>query len=58
LQFISEPDPFLAELKWVMTEIIRIEAEAKVGTTKGKYDKKHTPFFSRAKGRELRIHPN
>ncbi|MCJ7727947.1 MAG: hypothetical protein MUO96_04815, partial [Actinobacteria bacterium] len=31
LQFITEPDPFLAMLKWVMTEMMRIEAEAKVG---------------------------
>ena len=30
LQFITEPDPFLAMLKWVMTEMMRIEAEAKV----------------------------
>jgi aromatic ring-cleaving dioxygenase len=39
LQFITEPDPFLAMLKWVMTEMMRIEAEAKVGAVKGK----HTP---------------
>lgn len=25
LQFITEPDPFLAMLKWVMTEMMRIE---------------------------------
>ena len=34
LQFITEPDPFLAMLKWVMTEMMRIEAEAKVGANK------------------------
>lgn len=28
LQFITEPDPFLAMLKWVMTEMMRTEAEA------------------------------
>ena len=32
LQFITEPDPFLAMLKWVMTEMMRIEVEAKVGS--------------------------
>ncbi len=37
LQFITEPDPFLAMLKWVMTEMMRIEAEAKVGAVKGKH---------------------
>jgi len=37
LQFITEPDPFLAMLKWVMTEMMRIEAEAKVGAAKGKH---------------------
>jgi hypothetical protein len=35
LQFVTEPDPFLAMLKWVMTEMMRIEAEAKVGAAKG-----------------------
>ena len=35
LQFITEPDPFLAMLKWVMTEMMRIEAEAKVGAATG-----------------------
>jgi len=39
LQFITEPDPFLAMLRWVMTEMMRIEAEAKVGATKGKHTK-------------------
>ena len=33
LQFIAEPDPLLAMLKWVMTEMMRIESEAKVGAS-------------------------
>jgi hypothetical protein len=37
LQFIMEPDPFLAMLRWVMEEMMRIEAEAKVGAVKGKH---------------------
>jgi len=37
LQFIIEPDPFLAMLQWAMTEMMRIEAEAKVGAMKGKH---------------------
>jgi hypothetical protein len=48
LQFITEPDPFLAMLKWVMTEMIRIEAEAKVRATKGEHAKERTMYFSGA----------
>ena len=53
LQFITEPDPFLAMLKWVMTEMMRIEAEAKVGAVKGKHaqDRDDT-YFSGASGPE------
>jgi hypothetical protein len=35
LQFITKADPFLAMLNWVMTEMLRIEAEAQVGAAKG-----------------------
>jgi hypothetical protein len=49
LQFITEPDPFLAMLKWVMTEMMRIEAEAKVGATNGKHAKEPTTYFSGAR---------
>ena len=42
LQFITEPDPFLAMIKWVMTEVMRIEEEAMVGATKGKHSKERT----------------
>jgi hypothetical protein len=35
-RFITKPDPFLEMLKRVITEMTRIEAEAKVGATKGK----------------------
>ena len=36
-------------LKWVMTEMMRIEAEAKVGATKGKHTKEGTTYFSGAR---------
>ena len=36
-------------LKWVMTEIMRNEAEAKVRATKGKHAKEHTTYFSGAR---------
>jgi hypothetical protein len=49
LQFITEPDPFLAMLQWVMTEMMRIEAEAKAGAAKGKHARERTTYFSGAR---------
>jgi len=51
LQFITEPDPFLAMLKWVMTEMMRIEAEAKVGAAKGKHTRERTHGIFRGRFR-------
>ena len=53
LQFITEPDPFLAMLKWVMTDMMRIEAEAKVGAAKGKHAQDCTTYFSGARARRV-----
>jgi len=53
LQFITEPDPFLAMLKWVMTEMMRIEAEAKVGATKGKHTSGRATYFSGVRARRV-----
>jgi len=53
LQFITEPDPFLAMLKWVMTEMMRIETEAKVGAAKGKHTRERTTYFSGARARRV-----
>jgi putative transposase len=53
LQFITEPDPFLAMLKWVMTEMMRIEGKAKVGATKGKHTRERTTYFSGARARRI-----
>jgi len=53
LQFITEPDPYLAMLKWVMTEMMRIEAEAKVGAAKGKHSKERTTHFSGGRARRV-----
>jgi transposase-like protein len=52
-QFITEPDPFLAMLKWVMTEMMRIEAEAKVGAVKGKHSSERATYFSGARARRV-----
>ena len=53
LQFITEPDPFLAMLQWVMTEMMRIEAEAKVGAIKGKHTTDRKTYFSGARVRRV-----
>jgi len=53
LQFITEPDPFLAMLQWVMTEMMRIEAEAKVGAVKGKHSSERATYFSGARARRV-----
>ncbi len=55
LQFITEPGPYLAMLKWVMTEMMRIEAEAKVGAAKGKHSLERTTYFSGARARRVDI---
>jgi len=53
LQFITEPDPFLAMLQWVMTEMMRSEAEAKVGAVKGKHSSERATYFSGARARRV-----
>ena len=53
MQFITEPDPFLAMLQWVMTEMMRIEAEAKVGAFKGKHTAERKTYFSGARVRRV-----
>ena len=53
LQFIMESDPLLAVLKWVMAEMMRIKAEAKVGAGKGKHSQEHTTYLSGARIRRV-----
>ena len=53
LQFIAEPDPLLAMLKWVMTEMMRIESEAKVGAAKGKHSGERRTHFSGTRVRRV-----
>ncbi len=53
LQFITEPDPFLAMLQWVMTEMMRIEAETKVGAIKGKHSQVRSTYFSGTRVRRV-----
>jgi hypothetical protein len=49
IQFITEPDPFLAMLKWVITEMMRVEADAEVGAAKEKHSSERTVYLSRLK---------
>jgi len=53
LQFITEPDPYLSMLQWVTTEMMRIEARAKVGAAKGKHARERTTYFSGARARRV-----
>ena len=53
LQFIAEPDPLLCMLRWVMTELMRIESEAKVGAAKGKHSGERTTHFSGTRVRRV-----
>jgi transposase-like protein len=53
LQFITEPDPYLSMLKWVITEMMRIEVEAKVGAAKGQHTKDRTTHFSGFRARRV-----
>ncbi len=53
LQFIAEPDPLLCMLRWVMTELMRIESEAKVGAAKGKHSGERPTQFSGTRVRRV-----
>jgi transposase-like protein len=46
LEFITEPDPLLAMLKWLPGQLMQMEAEAKVGVEKGKHNPSRTTYFS------------
>ncbi|MBC7364161.1 MAG: hypothetical protein H5U07_06430 [Candidatus Aminicenantes bacterium] len=35
--FLVEEDPIKTMLEWLLTELMRVEAEAKVGAPKGKH---------------------
>jgi len=53
LGFISEQDPVLAMLEWVMHQMIQIEAEVKVGAKKGKHSEERRTFFSGTRVRRM-----
>jgi len=39
-RFLLEGDPIKASLEWLWAELMRVEAEAKVGAPKGKHSRK------------------
>jgi putative transposase len=50
---LAEQDHFLALLRWVLEQMMRIEAEAKVGAEKGKHSRERTTHFSGSRVRRL-----
>ncbi|MGB9864328.1 MAG: IS256 family transposase, partial [Candidatus Saccharicenans sp.] len=52
-QFIVEEDPLKAMLEWLAEELMRVEAEAKVGAPKGKHSEERKTDFSGCRVRKL-----
>ncbi len=46
LNFIAEPDPLFSMLEWLTHRMMELEAESKVGATKGKHTADRSTFFS------------
>ena len=46
LQFVGEADPLLSMLEWMTEQLMRVEAEAKVGAEKGKHSSERKTHFS------------
>jgi transposase-like protein len=46
LEFMSESDPLYAMLQWMTEKIMQMEAEQKVGATKGTHTAERTTYFS------------
>jgi hypothetical protein len=44
LGFLGEKDPVVTMLQWIAQEMMQIEAEAKVGSKKGKHSKDRTTY--------------
>jgi len=46
VELINQEDPLLATLEWLAHQIMKIEAEGKVGACKGKHSTKGRTYFS------------
>ena len=44
--FVAEEDPLLSMLKWMMEQLMQIEAEQKVGAKKGEHNDERKSHFS------------
>jgi len=44
--FVGEEDPLLSMLKWMMDQLMRIEAEQKIGASKGEHNSARKSHFS------------
>ena len=44
--FVAEEDPLLSMLKWMMEQLMQIEAEQKVGAQKGEHSNARQSYFS------------
>jgi len=44
--FVGEEDPLLSMLKWMMDQLMRIEAEQKIGAAKGEHSSERKSHFS------------
>jgi transposase-like protein len=51
--FLTEEDPIKAMLEWLLTELMRVEVEAKVGAPKGKHSKERKTHYSGYRVRRL-----
>ncbi len=52
-RFVVEEDPLKAMLEWLAEELMRVEAEAKVGTPEGKHSQERKTHFSGFRVRKL-----
>ncbi len=45
-QFVTEKDPLLSMLKWIMEQLMKIESETKVGAKKNEHNEQRKSYFS------------
>ena len=45
-QFVTEEDPLLSMLKWIMEQLMKIESENRVGAKKNEHNEQRKSYFS------------
>ena len=53
--FLLEDDPLRSMLEWLVGELMRVEAEAKVGAEKHKHSQERGDLFFRLQGQEAQL---